>query len=336
MKIGILSALMVLSQATFAGHFVGNGGDHLRATYIRMGDAVIDFLKETDQGSAIVKKAQLNVGDLDASLDIAKISVTNNTLRDNSGSVVEAIGVPGSVTLNQEAWANHFESELDVYYLVFHEMLRSAGVNDDNYVVSASLNPFPALRRVQTRIAPVLPLIAEDLLAQVFDLKSVNVAGTGCPQSLGQTHIEFDQERNVLEIRPNQYRNDVSVNRPQDIKSCQVAIPVVLPKNKRLVISQIDLLGKIDVLAGAKAQISFEAFLAGTSAARKTRIFQPTSALVGRVLTRRIDVLKSNCGGSDIARLNTNMTTISSGKKLESLEMNSIRLYMSLEDCKAR
>ncbi len=115
MKIGILSALIILSQATFAGHFVGNGGDHLRATYIRMGDAVIDFLKETDQGSAIVKKAQLNVGDLDASLDIAKISVTNNTLRDNGGSVVEAIGVPGSVTLNQEAWANHFESELDVY-----------------------------------------------------------------------------------------------------------------------------------------------------------------------------------------------------------------------------
>lgn len=334
MRTGLLLFTFIASQSVWAGHKVGNGGDHIRATYIRMGDAVVEYLRETQQGAQLLKAHNLNDGDLDATLDIAKVSVTETPLRDNTNSVVDAIGVPGLVTLNQTAWAVHFEKERDVYYLVFHEMLRSAGVNDDNYIISAALNPFPASRKIATSLTPLVPLIPEDLLAGVFDLKNVAVGGTGCPRSMNDTRVEFDQERNILDIRPRQYLNEVSASKRTDVKSCQLAIPVQLPKNKRLVISQIDLLGEIDILDGTVSKISFEAFLAGTTAPKKVRTLAPARPLKGKVLTRRTDVLRSKCGGSDIVRLNTAAQTSGNGRGYESLEIQALSLYLSLEDCR--
>lgn len=334
MKTGLVLFAILLSQPVFAGHRVGNGGDHIRATYIRMGDAVMEYLRETQQGAQLLQTWHLSDGDLDASLDIERVAVTENLLRDNGNSVVDAIGVPGSVTLNQAAWATHFEKERDVYYLVFHEMLRSAGVNDDNYLISVALQPFPASRKVATSLAPLVPLINEDNLAGVFDLKNVAVAGTGCPRNVNDTRVEFDQERNILDIRPRQYRNEVSASKRLDVKTCQLAIPVQLPRSKRLVISQIDLLGQADILDGTTSKISFEAFLAGTTAPKKVRTLAPSAPLKGKVLTRRTDVLKSKCGQADIVRLNTSLQTASAGRANESLVMQEMSLYLSLEDCR--
>lgn len=331
--IAAVAAQSIFASNAFAGHRVGNGGDYIRANYISMGEAITEFLKETEQGQKIVEASDLNVADLAATLDIEKVTVVDEVLRDNSGSVVEAIGEPGAVTLNKEAWFQHFENERDIYYLVLHEMLRSAGVNDDNYVISRAISPFPISRRIETRVVPALPLIAEDLLTPVFDLSKVIVGGNGCPKTVGVTRIEFNQEKNILEVRPSAYRNDVSAARPLDRKTCSIAIPVTVPKNKRLVISQIDLLGKADLQAGAKSQISFEAFVAGSSGLVKTRNFAPTAALKGRHLTRRTEVLKSECGAVTNVRLNSSMLTNASKKKAESMELNSVSLYLSLEDC---
>lgn len=333
-KLVLIAAVAgLMAPNAFAGHRVGNGGDYIRATYISMGEAIAEFLKDTEQGQKLVESAALNVADLAATLDIEKVTVVDEVLRDNSGSVVEAIGEPGAVQLNKEAWFQHFENERDIYYLVLHEMLRSAGVNDDNYVISKGISPFPISRRIETRVVPSLPLIAEDLLTPVFDLSKVVIGGNGCPKTVGVTRVEFNQEKNILEVRPSAYRNDVSAARPMDRKSCSLSIPVTLPKNKRLVISQIDILGKVDLQAGGKSQITFEAFVAGSSAPLKTRQFAPTSALNGRHLTRRTEVLKSACGAATNVRLNSSMLTNSSGQKLESMEINSVSLYLSLEEC---
>src|SRR5690606_11588726 len=84
------------------------------------------------------------------SIDV--IRVADGILIDNSGSKVEAIGEPGRIVLAGDLWMEHFERERDIYYLVLHELLRAADINDDNYIISGALNPFPQSRRVGTRL----------------------------------------------------------------------------------------------------------------------------------------------------------------------------------------
>ncbi len=339
----LIQICFFLSPQGHAGHFVGNGGDFIRAVYMRLGETILDYLKNTEQGRLITEKSKLDLATLLNTLDILKIKVVDDTLRDNAGSIVDAIGEPDKVLLNREAWFNHFEKSRDVYYLIFHEMLRSAGINDDNYVISANLNPFPVSRRVDTKIVPLINLIKEDLLADYINTSKVFVAGSGCPLRSGDLRVEFDQELNTIDISPSQFRNDVSEKRMQDYKACSLAIPAKIPAGKRLVISQIDLLGKIDISNGTHSKLSFEAFLAGTQIAIKTRELTTeagtsnsspfSTSLKGRVLTRRTDVLKSNCGGSDNIRINTNIGTTGMGVRDEFFELNKITLYLNLENC---
>lgn len=331
---GKLFLVLFIPQIVHAGHFVGNGGDYLRATYIRMGGAVLSYLQDTQEGAQILSSFVLSVSALEESLDIHRIKVTDQVLRDNTGSVVDALGVPGLVTLNQEAWLQHFENERDVYYLVFHEMLRSAAVNDDGYIVSKLMNPFPYSRRIATRVTPALPLIKEDLLEGILDLKSVAIAGTGCARQSGQVYMDFDSERNILHVRPTQFRNEVGAQGALSVRSCQLVVPVAIPGGKRLTISQIDLLGKVDILPGASARLGFEAFLAGSSAPRRYRVLSSKSPLYGRVLTRRTEVLKSKCGGHEILRLNSSIHLFGSGAKPENFQIDNLSLYLNLEDCR--
>lgn len=332
LRLALLTVLLVLSTSTgFAGHRVGNGGDHIRASFILMGEAVLEYLVETEQGQKLLDAHKLSLVDLGQSLDIEKISVTDDVLKDNSGSIVEAIGEPGKIVLNKSAWFKHFEGERDVYYLVFHEMLRSASVNDDNYIISKDLMNFPLSRKVLTKIVPVLPLIAEDNLASVMLIDQLKVAGTGCSAAKNETRIEFDQEKNSLKLSFAKYRTDLSdLSKNVDRKACSLSIPVVVPAKKRVVISQISLHGKVRLNSGSKSQTSFEAFLSGSKAPQKTKLVNAgNSGLVGRTLFRRTEVLKSECGKSDLLRLNSSL--LQSG--LGSSEVEEAVLDLTLEDC---
>jgi hypothetical protein len=330
----ILATGLIFSPLARSAYKVGNGGDYIRATYIKMGEAIINYLENTEKGQNLLKAKSINIATIAASLDISKIEVNEQLLRDNSGSVVEALGEPDKVILHKESWFNHFEKSRDIYFLVFHEMLRSAGINDDNYIISSEISPFPVSRRIDSKIVPSVPLISQDNLNGVFSLKDVTLGGTGCGGKT-QTHVEFDQEKNILDVSTQNFRAEIWDAKKNDRKSCQIAIPITLPKKKRLVISQMDLIGKVDITTTASAQVSFEAFLAGSKAPTKTRIFnQANLPLNGSVLTRRTEVLKSACGKSDIVRLNSNVQTSGeSPKKISSLTINRISLFLTLEDC---
>lgn len=340
----VLILFLLFSDSAFAGHFVGNGGDYIRGTFIQVGQTVLNHLQETDLGSSLVTKNQLSIAELEMTLDIQKINVTDQDLIDNTGSLVDAIGIPGSVTLQAEPWFEHFEKERDVYYLVFHEMLRSAGVNDDNYKISQALNPFPFSRRIETKVTPTLPLIAEDLLSSVFDLKNINMGGSGCAAN-SLIRVEFDQEKNILQIHPSQYQVQVAAKglsngssaSALDVKSCQLAIPVRVPAGQQLVISQMDLSGRLNLATDAQANISYEAFLAGAKADRKNRLFSSAIKMQGRFLVRRTEVLKSKCGGQDILRVNSGINikgaTPQEATATSYLQVTSMSYYLSLEKC---
>mgnify|MGYP001603836249 CR=1 FL=1 len=56
-----------LSQA---GHFTGNGGDHVRGMFLKLGEAVVSYLNETEEGKKLL--ADHNLSSLGFNLMIAE------------------------------------------------------------------------------------------------------------------------------------------------------------------------------------------------------------------------------------------------------------------------
>lgn len=325
---------LTLMSPTSHAHKVGNGGDYLRATFISMGKSVLSYLNDTKDGQRVVAQNNLNMSDLESSLDINKISVTDAVLKDNTGSIVDALGVPSLITLNSNAWFDHYQNARDVYYLVFHEMLRSSDVDDDNYKISAALKSFPISMRVETRIVPTVPLMEEDRLSGILNDKAIAMAGSGCKSNDQEIVSELNEEKNIFQISMKNYRVSLEAGRGVEIKNCSLAIPVKVPANKRVVVSLIDLGGDFSLQAGTSAKVRFEAFLTGGQQKALEKNLARESAQSNSFLMRKTDVLKSTCGGNDIMRLNSNIVARSSVDKKEYVGIKSISLYLALEDCK--
>src|SRR5690606_31034096 len=130
LAIMLIATMFVRPAPALSGHRLGNGGDHVRATFLRMGQATLSYLQETDSGAAIVAAHDLDLAALEETLSIDVIEAVDGILIDNGGSVVDAIGEPGKIKLTSDRWLEHFEGERDVYFLVFHEMLRAVGIDD--------------------------------------------------------------------------------------------------------------------------------------------------------------------------------------------------------------
>ena len=141
--ISSMFALLFLNAAmAVTGTGTSNGGDEIRANFAKKGQEIINYLKTNSMGRELVSKNNLDVQALSQTLLVEKIQVVRGPLVDNSGSRVDAIGIPGLIKLDIDRWITLLGSGNDLYYLIFHEMLRSAGVDDDNYKVSVAINPF--------------------------------------------------------------------------------------------------------------------------------------------------------------------------------------------------
>lgn len=319
------------------GHKVGNGGDYLRGQFILIGEQVLQHIEKSD----LANDTRLNLNDLKDTLDINKISVVDDLLIDNTGSVVDAIGVPGLILLQSDSWNEHFEKQRNVYYLVLHEMLRSAGVNDDNYVISKLILDFPLELQVSTRLVPLLPLINEDSLASVINRNKIQSGGTGCVNRTNRFFTDLNLANNSFEISFYDYITSVNADKSFDRKACSLTIPVSLPAGKKLVISLIDVQGQVKGLSETSkttGKLSFEAFLAGTSQKIQTKTMTLNQGHRGFIM-RKTNVLSSNCGGESQLRINTNalLTTasgsLSAAQASELMQVKKISVYMNLEDC---
>jgi hypothetical protein len=62
-----------------------------------------------------------------------ELHVSDEQLIDNRGSLVDAIGVVGKITLNEDSWINFYRLGVDVRLLVIHELMRAEGIDDDGY-----------------------------------------------------------------------------------------------------------------------------------------------------------------------------------------------------------
>ncbi len=337
LPIALLFMVVSFSAPVFSGHIHGNGGDHVRATFFKIGQSVLSYLRETQGGAALVAKHKLDLAKLERTLSIDVVSVEERPLIDNGSSQVDAIGEKGLIVLSKNTWIDHFEKSRDVYYLVFHEMLRASEIGDDDYIVSGALNPFPQSRRVLTRIETRYPLVGGDNLAKIFEASEIAVNGTGCLIGRLGTSLEFDNERNIVEISFRNYltKTGAELGQQMDRKNCALAVPVKVPNGKRLVVSQIDLLAKLDFRGAAQASIGFEAFLGGRQGPlERKNLTHPRGQLAGRMLLRRNEVLRSNCGGNDILRINTSSgLQAPAAGELNRMELDRISLSLKIESC---
>lgn len=142
MKTLLLLLSLFTAPLAHAGDKTGNGGDHIRAEFLKKGEEVIHFLKSDPAGQRLAREHQLNLAALNNALLAEKIQVVSAGLTDNSGSLADATGEPGKIQLDQLAWKEHLDQNRDVHYLVFHEMLRESRKNDDDYRISKRINPF--------------------------------------------------------------------------------------------------------------------------------------------------------------------------------------------------
>lgn len=334
----ILFALISLN--TNAGHFTGNGGDHVRAMFFKMGEAVVSFLKETQEGQKVLTEKQITVENLQNLLTIEVVNAVEIPLIDNGGSSVDAIGEKGKITLNKTRWVEHLEKERDVYYLVFHEMLRALQINDDNYVISKLLLPFPKQRIVKTKITPLYPLIDAERLDQAFLLDQLAINGTGCPQQGFGTRVDFDKETNQLDISFEEYTLILDSNSADVVnrKNCSLTIPIKLPANTRLVVTQMDMQSNLELAPNTNLNFGSEVFFAGDKNVILQQTVNGTEKLEkGRSLLRKNSVLKSACGGIGNLRANTFATLKKNTTAIDTLKTKAaiadFKLSFKIESC---
>lgn len=135
----------------FVSPLKADEAEDVKDTYLKAGKAILYYLNNSEAGKKFVKKHSLSTFDLQKILNAKNISVKPGPLYDNRKSVVDTLGEKGLTILNQKSWDGFFQKEQDVYYLVFHEMLRMLEIDDDDYVISKELHPFPFQYKITTR-----------------------------------------------------------------------------------------------------------------------------------------------------------------------------------------
>lgn len=304
-----LSLLLTSAGECRSGGADVGGGDTIRAFFLNAGDSVVKFLSLTPEGQKIVSENKLKIETLRNSLNVNTIQVVDAPLIDRTGSLVDALGQPGLIQLNKSSWALHIERNTDIYFLVFHEMLRENGINDDNYIISKLTNPFPENLKLKKSLIPNKSLIDSDNLANVILKDKIANAGPGCPVNSYKTFSQFDSTNNQFEIYPNEMTTNIGANgRSFDRSSCQIAIPFKASAGKKVIITQVDLLGDVELEKEKNVQVSAEIFSVGGIISTQTKKIQSNNqSLNGGFLFRETLSVESSCGGEGILRLNSNL-----------------------------
>jgi len=122
------------------GHGVGNGGDFVRANFIKYGQTIVNFLLNHPYGVAFSEEHKLNAYALESILSTKIIKVSKSKLIDNQEELVDAIYKDGFLFLYEETWQEFLKSNTDSFIImIFHEMLRASNFNDDNFKISKHL-----------------------------------------------------------------------------------------------------------------------------------------------------------------------------------------------------
>lgn len=317
--------ISLITSLPISAHRVGNGGDFVRATFIIVGEQVLKYLSQNELPS----EWQTSTAELGQALDYNRIDISLTPLIDNSGSFVDAIGVPGKITLDQQAWAAHFDGRRDIYFLVLHEMLRSNGINDDNYILSKKIYPFPESLKVDTALDLSLPLAGTSDMAEIIDMKNAVLQGSGCSHDLGNVFFELDLQKNVIRIIP---KKMVLANATRKTlrKTCNMAIPLQGISGKKLQLVMADAYIKSKLEENECTKLSLSLF-SGSGKEIKMSKSNSTSG-ESRDMARKTFELESGCGEETNLRMNLSQTLSNAGDHSQAA-VEKVEIYLNLVNC---
>lgn len=136
----LLVYFLLISSNVFSGHERGNGGDEIRMKFIEIGQQVlIDYEFQLKMVLGPTRYNQMKMNN-----SVENIQLNTSALFDNYSSQVSAIENDGIITLYvgekdpELSWSNIINSSR-ANKLVLHELIRSSGLNDDNYIYSSQI-----------------------------------------------------------------------------------------------------------------------------------------------------------------------------------------------------
>lgn len=328
-----LSSIFTFSIQGAAWREVGNGGDYVRSQFLRVGEVVVKYLNETTEGQNLAKDYTLDTAALSQTLDIVKIKVVDIDLVDNTSSIVDAIGVPGMILLNHGKWLDHFTLDRDVYHLVFHEMLRSAAVNDDNFIISKAIMTLPLNRKIKTSLKTLYPLVKGSV--KDFIQGQIGFAGPGCLSTLDDHFIDFDSEWNILTLSLENFNLRADEQSAIARKACSLTVPMSLPLGYRLEVTQAEFSTKFESEGTGLLKSQLEIFSAGSVGQVIPESVRLNGKQKGRLLIRTANVFKSECGFTGNLRLNSSVQLNQESGSLNA-SADRVKLYFNLIPCSTR
>jgi hypothetical protein len=128
------------SLTSFGGYGLGNGGDFVRASFIKIGFEITNYLNNDKAGKRFVQEYNINTFAFPTVLNTRVLFPVSDKPVDMHGVPVDAIFKNGNLYLHTKTWEDLLKSNADTYMMVFHEMLRVTGHFDDEFVISRNLN----------------------------------------------------------------------------------------------------------------------------------------------------------------------------------------------------
>ncbi|MCK5073643.1 MAG: hypothetical protein KAQ98_09475 [Bacteriovoracaceae bacterium] len=157
--------------------------------FFNTGNVLLDDLQQISP-DFYINNHPIEIEKLKDALNNGNIDLATKELVDNSGSLVDSIGVFQQVILYKKSWLEFIKSDVDIRLLVLHEILRMAAINDDNYMISkklyGELNPLQTMEDISIR--PYCNLRAKKTIT-VIQTKKVKGKGSDSIKNTGMILI---------------------------------------------------------------------------------------------------------------------------------------------------
>ena len=180
----LFSLFTFLQSFALAGHEGGNGGDPVRLEFIDTGKKI---LKKYDKKLRLYLTLD-QLEELKQKLSIEFISLTDQIIIDNGGSVVSAIGDQSGIVLYvgseypDLSWSYLLKNRMITEKLILHEMFRLVGLDDDNYIYTNKVilnSGYVNLNQIIELTKNLRPISISDMMSKGlrYDLVSQSSCG---------------------------------------------------------------------------------------------------------------------------------------------------------------
>lgn len=149
-------------------------------------------------------------------------------------------------------------------------------------------------------------IVLDDSMLLIDELTAL---GSGCPHGMDTASAVLmpgnGGDDTTMRLVFDEFQAETGAGDLHDYKSCNIAVPIAMPKNMRLSLEGVDYRGEVYVPQGGQAVFNAEHFFAGKKGSAVSRTFPAGSDEQFEV--RDDSSLESGCGEDVIFRINTSV-----------------------------